>query len=275
MSLNSVNTNTGATVALEALNVTNTQLNKVQKEVSTGYKVADATDDGAAFAVAQGLRSKVSANEAVGERLGVANGLVSVTQTAVTGISNSVADLRATVTKLADANLSSAERTSYTADYAATISDIQKYISGATYNGQNLIKAGATDVSTISDAQGGTITLKSSDLSAAVTALGTTAPAQGAAVTALASGTGAVDVFEAAVNAELGSVGANARTIQNQTTFISDLGDTLNDSIGSIVDADLAKASASLQALQIRQQLGTQSLSIANQAPSALLSLFK
>jgi flagellin len=275
MSLNSINTNVGATVALEALNSTNTQLNAVQKEVSTGYKVADATDDGAAFAVAQGLRSKVAANEAVGERLGVANGLVSVTQTALTGISNSVADLRATVTKLADANLSSAERTSYTADYAATIGDIQKYIAGAAYNGQNLIKAGATDVSTISDAQGGTITLKSSDLSAAVTTLGTTAPSQTAAVTALASGTGAVDVFEAAVNAELGNVGANARTIQNQTTFISDLGDTLNDSIGSIVDADLAKASASLQALQIRQQLGTQSLSIANQAPSALLSLFK
>jgi flagellin len=274
MSLNSVNTNSGATVALESLNVTNSQLQKVQKEVSTGYKVADATDDGAAFAVAQGLRSKVSANAAVGERLGVASGLVSVTQTALTGISNSVADLRATVTKLADANLSTAERTSYAADYAATIGDIQKYISGASYNGQNLIKASATDVNVISDAQGGTITLKSSDLSAAVTTLGTTAPVQTAAVTALGSG-GAVDVFEAAVNAELGNVGANSRTIQNQTTFISDLGDTLNDSIGSIVDADLAKASAQLQSLQIRQQLGTQALSIANQAPSALLSLFK
>jgi flagellin len=274
MSLNSINTNVGATVALEALNSTNTQLNAVQKEVSTGYKVADATDDGAAFAVAQGLRSKVAANEAVTERLGVANGLVSVTQTALTGISNTIADMRATVTKLADANLSSAERTSYNADYAAQQSDITKYIAGATYNGQNLINQG-TAVSTISDAQGGTISLTASNITTALGTLTGTASATAANATAIIATGGAMDTFEAAVNAQLGAVGANSRTIQNQTTFISDLGDTLNDSIGSIVDADLAKASASLQALQIRQQLGTQSLSIANQAPSALLSLFK
>jgi flagellin len=274
MSLNSVNTNTGATVALEALNVTNTQLNKVQKEVSTGFKVADATDDGAAFAVAQGLRSKVSANEAVGERLGVANGLVAVTQTALTGISNTIADVRSTLVKLSDGNLSAAERTSYNADYTAQQADITKYIAGATYNGQNLINQG-TAVTTISDAQGGTISLTASNITTALATLSGTASATAANATAIVASGGALDTFEGVVNAQLGSVGANSRTIANQTSFISDLGDTLNDSIGSIVDADLAKASASLQALQIRQQLGTQSLSIANQAPSALLSLFK
>ena len=65
------------------------------------------------------------------------------------------------------------------------------------------------------------------------------------------------------------------RTVENQDNFVKVLGDTINDAIGAIVDADLAKESAKLQALQIRQQLGTQTLSIANQSPSILLSLFR
>ena len=274
--VNSVNTNIGATVALQSLNRTNSELDKVQKQVSTGYKVADAKDDGAAFAVAQGLRGKVKGNEAVNERLSVAKGLLSVTQEGLKGISDTVGEIRKTLVKLADNNLSSAERTQYNADYTALQGDITKYIAQSSFGGQNLIKASAADINVISDAAGGTITLKSSDLSAALGTLTGTASATAPNVIAiLAPTTGALDVFEIAVNAELAAVGANSRSVENQDSFIRVLGDTINDSIGAIVDADLAKASAKLQALQIRQQLGTQSLSIANQAPSALLSLFK
>ena len=126
--VNSVNTNIGATVALQSLNKTNTELDKVQKQVSTGYKVADAKDDGAAFAVAQGLRGKVKGNEAVNERLSVAKGLLSVTQEGLKGISDTTGDIRKTLVKLADANLSGAERTQYNADYTALTADITKYI---------------------------------------------------------------------------------------------------------------------------------------------------
>ena len=274
--VNSVNTNIGATVALQSLNKTNSELDKVQKQVSTGYKVADAKDDGAAFAVAQGLRGKVKGNEAVNERLSVAKGLLSVTQEGLKGISDTVGEIRKTLVKLADANLSSAERTQYNADYTALAGDITKYIAQSSFGGQNLIKASAADINVISDAAGGTITLKSSDLSAALGTLTGTASATAANVISILTPTsGALDVFEIAVNAELAAVGANSRSVENQDAFIKVLGDTINDSVGAIVDADLAKASAKLQALQIRQQLGTQSLSIANQAPSALLSLFK
>ena len=68
---------------------------------------------------------------------------------------------------------------------------------------------------------------------------------------------------------------AKINYVNNQTTYNNDKVDALNSGLGSLVDADLAKESAQLTALQIRQQLGTQALSLANQAPQTLLSLFK
>lgn len=63
--------------------------------------------------------------------------------------------------------------------------------------------------------------------------------------------------------------------IETQANFISKLTDSLTSGIGAMVDADMEEASARLQALQVQQQLGVQSLSIANQAPQSLLSLFR
>lgn len=272
---NSVNTNFGATVALQSLNKTNRELDAVQKRVSTGYRVSDAKDDGASFAVAQGLRADVKGNEAVNERLSVAKGLLSVTQEGLKGISDTVASMRGVMVKLADASLSTDERTQYNADYVALQADITKYIGQSAFGGQNLIKASATDINVISDASGGTVTLKAKDLSAALTTLGGAPADAAAAIVKLGAGAASIEVFEKAVNDQLASVGANMRTVENQDSFIKVLGDTINDAIGSIVDADLAKESAKLQALQIRQQLGTQTLSIANQSPSILLSLFQ
>lgn len=69
--------------------------------------------------------------------------------------------------------------------------------------------------------------------------------------------------------------GASGRRIDDQSTFVSKLTDSLKSAIGSLVDADMEEASARLQALQTQQQLGIQSLSIANKAPQSILSLFR
>jgi len=63
--------------------------------------------------------------------------------------------------------------------------------------------------------------------------------------------------------------------IETQADFVSQLTDALKSGIGALVDADMEEASARLQALQVQQQLGVQALSIANQAPQSLLSLFQ
>ena len=77
------------------------------------------------------------------------------------------------------------------------------------------------------------------------------------------------------VNTAMGDLGAQARQIENHNTFVSKLTDVLNSGIGNLVDADLAKESARLQALQVQQQLGAQALNIANTAPQVILSRFR
>ena len=77
------------------------------------------------------------------------------------------------------------------------------------------------------------------------------------------------------VNTALGSLGAEARALELQTSFLSEITDATEEGLGNIVDAEMARESARLTALQVRQQLGTQVLSIANQSPQILLSLFQ
>jgi flagellin len=77
------------------------------------------------------------------------------------------------------------------------------------------------------------------------------------------------------VNAALARLGSGSKKFAIQQDFISKLIDTLNTGIGNLVDADLAVESARLQALQVKQQLGVQALSIANQQPQIILSLFR
>src|SRR3954451_8052792 len=110
MSLNSVNTNAGAMIALQSLNTTNNQLATVQKHISTGYRVADATDDGAAYAVAQRVRSDVGALTSANQQLGNVKGLLSTTVSGLNKISNTMSDMRDVLVKLADGNTSGDQR---------------------------------------------------------------------------------------------------------------------------------------------------------------------
>src|SRR6185436_2930649 len=84
-----------------------------------------------------------------------------------------------------------------------------------------------------------------------------------------------LDTSIANVNQALGNLGSQAKQIDGHLNFISKLTDVLESGVGNLVDADLAKESARLQALQVQQQLGAQALSIANQAPQIVLQLFR
>ena len=273
--VNSVNTNFGATIALQSLNRTSRELDIVQKRVSTGYRVSDAKDDGASFAVLQGLRADIKANEAVNERLSVAKGLLSVAQQSLIQVSNGLGDLVKTLVKLGDDALSTEERTQYGTDSYNSVVSLVNLLSKSGFNGKNLLNTN-TDMNVISDAGGGTITLSAVDLVSTLTGLGAIAAANGNDIrTNILNPGGVVDDIKKAVNDQLAALGANMRSVENQDNFIHVMRDALGDAVGTIADADLAKDSAKLQALQIRQQLGTQTLSIANQSPSILLSLFR
>jgi flagellin len=287
MSLNSVNTNYGAMIALESLNKTNEALSETQKRVSTGYRVADATDDGAAFAVAESVRSTVGALTTANQQLGNVQGLLSTTQSGLTNVSGTMASMRDVLVKLADANVSGNQRTQYKAQYQDLLTSVKNFVMDAGYNGKTLIGniAGSNGtfsrVATIRNEIGSTYgiaTYGGSALYNAITFNGVFAHAgatQAASIAALLTASGTFIAQMNNVGTALNKVGSEVNFVKNQISYNNDKIDSLNSGLGSLVDADLAKESAQLQALQIRQQLGTQALSLANQAPQTLLSLFK
>jgi flagellin len=271
---NSVNTNQSALVALHSLNNTIGQLNKTQKRVTTGYKVADSVDDGAAFAVAQSLRSDKGAIDAVNSQLNIAKGATAVFSTAATNVSDALARARETLTKLADQNLNTDMRSKYNNDFTALQAEVQNYISNAKFNGINLLSGANTNISVIANQDGTQYTVGGGgiSLSSAVVSAFTAVASAASAVVLL---TGAFAKAEKTTGDVLNTLGADTRRLDAQIKFNSAMQDAITTSLGAIVDADLAKESANLQALQIKQQLGAQTLGIANQAPQILQSLFR
>ncbi len=283
MSLNSVNTNMGAIIALESLNRTNADLATTQKRVSTGYRVADATDDGAAYAVAQAVRSTVGALTTANQQLGNVQGLLSTTQSGLNDISNTMASMRDVLVSLSDANVAGTQRAQYINQYQSLLANVKTFIMDSGYSGKTLIgnitgsNGSFTRVATVRNEMGasyGLATFGGSGLYGSVN-FSATVLGGAASVAALISASGTFMNQMNGVGTALNTVGSEVNYVKNQISYNSDKIDALNSGLGSLVDADLAKESAQLQALQIRQQLGTQALSLANQAPQTLLSLFK
>ena len=274
MNLNSVNTNIGAMTALQSLNRTNDALAAVQKRVSTGFRVADAKDDGGAFAVAQSVRGDVAGLTAANEQLGGLKGIVDVTLTSLGQVSKTMVEVRTVLTRLADGTINDEQRDQYEQQYDQLRTQIERFIDDATYNGRTLLStdvaAGGGDIVTIRNEQGTTLTLAAFD--GATDFVVDAAPADAtAAQTAI---TGNWTDINKVINDAMNRLGADARYIDSQIGYNRDKLDAIEGGLGALIDADIAKEAARLQALQIRQQLGTQTLSITNQAPQALISLF-
>jgi len=281
--LSSINTNIGATVALESLNSTTSQLQSTEKQISTGYRVNDAKDNGAAYAVAQRVRSDVGALTTANQQLGASTGLVTTTLTSLNAVSNTVNNARSVLVTLADGSTTGTERSQYIAQYTSDISNIKSFLQDASYNGKTLVgnitgSSGTfASVNVVRNELGATYNIATFSGSAMVGSVSFTATQLGGAgtVAGLISATGTFMNQLNSVNSQLAAYGSANTYITNQVSYNSDKIDALNTGLGSLVDANLAQESALLQSLQIKQQLGTQALSIANQAPQTLLSLFK
>jgi flagellin len=276
MALNSINTNLGAQVALQSLNRTTDELTSVQKRISTGYRVADAKDDGAAYAVAERVRGEIAATTSANEQLGGAKGLIDVTSSSLQNVSKSLSKLKEITVKLADGSITSEQRTQYQAQAKELTNNVKAFVNDATYNGQNLIKSGGASVNVVTNGSGSSYTVAAYDAEANIfdgisDANTYTASDAAAALTT----TGALSAAITNTLTQLNTFGSYSNYVDTQISFNKDKIDAMSTGMGALVDADLAKESARLQALQIRQQLGTQSLGIANQAPQVLLSLFR
>lgn len=281
----SVNTNLGAMAALQSLNETNRGLAQVQSRINTGLSVSSTKDDSASYAIAQSLRSDVGGFKAVSSSL---NRAKSVTDVAVAGaeqISDVINQMKAKAYQSADAGIDTNSRAAINSDFVALRDQITTIVNSSDFNGTNLLAAGGgtvTALKSLKDGNTGTATYDPDSLSIANQGL----DLGGSVVTVAA--TGQVDTqanaqamidtlttTQANLATSLSTLGAGSRQIESQLTFTNKLSDVVEAGIGNLVDADLAKESAKLQALQVKQQLGVQALSIANQAPSTIISLFR
>ena len=274
--LNSVNTNMGAMVALQSLNGTNSALGTAQKRISTGLRVNDAKDDGAAFAVAQAVRADIAGLTSANEQLGGTKGILDTVLAGLGKVSDTMTQVRETLVRLADDTLSADQRAQYQAQYTALRTQVQNFITDATYNGRTLLSTTAPaggNISTTRNESGTTYTITAVD--GAGTLVVAAAPTTAAAAQTALGAAGDFATVETAISNALNTFGNASRYIDSQVAFNKVKTDSLEAGLGALIDADLAKESARLQSLQIRQQLGTQALSIANQAPQTLLTLFR
>ncbi|WP_019959657.1 flagellin [Woodsholea maritima] len=271
-----INTNAGAMVALQNLNSTNKQLEQVQSRINTGLAVASARDNGGVFAIAQTMRSDVRGYGAVKNSLDLAQSTTDVALAAGEAISDLLIEMKEKALAASDSSLDTASRTALNEDFKALRDQIGTIVENAEFNGTNLIENGGSNITALANASGSnTITIRAEDLSLTGTTLTITAGTQiNTAATASAAAT-AIDTSISNLNSSLARLGTGSKALEIHKTFIGKLSDALEKGIGNLVDADLAKESARLQSLQVKQQLGVQALSIANQAPSSILGYFR
>jgi flagellin len=272
MSLNSINTNTGAQIALQTLNQTNSALQQAQTEVSTGLAIAAPSDNGAIWAIAQGQRVQVTALTAVSDSLNRAASTLDVAISAGEQISDLLTQLQTTALNATDQSLTTTNRQSLASQYESLLQQITETVNQANFNGANLINSTLPSLQAIASADGNTkLTVDAQSLTLA--GLGLTTTTLGTAALA----TSALNAVTAAGNLadnRLAELGTSSNAVSTTLSFTSNLSNALTTGVGNLVDADVAAESATLQALQTKQQLGVQALSIANSSSSVLLSLF-
>jgi len=272
----SVNTNASALSALRNLNMTTDSLEQTQTKINTGLKINTAKDNAAVYAIAQRLRGDLRGFNAVKQSLDRAISTTDIALAAGGSISDLLIEMKEKAVAAADVGIDTASRSALNEDFAQLRDQITTIVANSEFNGSNLIDAGTDKVVGITNPNATqTISIAHQDLTLGggnitITATQTinTATDAAAAVTAI---TASLDN----VNSVLTVIGAGAKALELQRGFADKLSDAIEVGIGNLVDADLAKESARLQALQVKQSLGVQALSIANQAPQAVLQLFQ
>ena len=274
--MQSVNTNVGAMIALQNLNSTSSQLQATQQIISTGLKVSSAKDDGATYAIAQSQRATVASLDSVKSSLSRGSSVVDVAMSAGDSVTSLLSQMKEKALAASDTSLDTTSRNAMATDFASMRDQVTKTLSNATFNGINIIDGTNSSISALANASGTsviTVAGENMSLGGSIVTIGTAATF--ASATSASNLLSALDTSINNVSAALAKLGTSSTALGNHATFVGKLQDSLNAGIGNLVDADMAQESAKLQALQTKQSLGVQALSIANQSTSTVLSLFR
>ena len=266
--MSSINTNNSAMVALQTLKSINSNLSNTQNAISTGKDISSAKDNASVWAISKVMESDVSGLDAVQDSLSVGQSAVAVASAGAELIVETIKEMQALAIS---AQSEGANFTQIDAEMTAKKAQLDSIVAGSQFNGVNLLNTdtdgnGATGLTVV----GSINRVGSGAASVTDITLTGTADTADAATTYTELETMLTAAITGAAN-----LGTSAKRLDDQANFVSKLSDALTSGIGSLVDTDMEAASAKLQALQTQQQLGVQALSIANQAPQTILSLFR
>ena len=271
----SVNTNVGSMTALQYLNQTQGQLSQTQEAINSGLKVADAKDNGAIYAIAQNQRGSVAGYQSVLNSLNNGTSSIDVALSAGQSISDLLIQLKQQALSAADPSLDTASRQALNANFTALRDQITTIVKNAVFNNFNLVDGSTQQIQALASSDGTRrVTTQAQNLSLSGSIVTLTSTATISTQTKASALIGTIQASLTNVNGALAKLSAGAAKFSIQATFTQKLSDTLTQGIGNLVDANMAQESAQLQSLQVKQQLGVQALSIANQAPQSILSLF-
>uniref|UniRef100_B0T810 Flagellin n=1 Tax=Caulobacter sp. (strain K31) TaxID=366602 RepID=B0T810_CAUSK len=273
MALNSINTNSGAMIALQNLNSTNSELGVVQQRINTGKKVGNAKDNGAIWAMAKNQSSTASSLNSVKDSLQRGQSTIDVALAAGDTVTDLLGKMKEKALAASDTSLNTASFNALKSDFNSLRDQITKAVTNAKFNGVSIADGSTTKLTFLANSDGSGFTVSAKTIS--LVGLGMTATSSFTdAATAKTMITTVANALGTATN-KLASLGTSSTGLDTHLTFVGKLQDSLDAGVGNLVDADLAKESAKLQSLQTKQQLGIQALSIANQSSSSILSLFR
>jgi flagellin len=269
-----IDSNLAALVPLHTLAHVQSDLAVTQKRISTGLNVADALDNGAIFAIAQSILNQNTGVAAVNSQLNGAQGLLSVANAALGQVSDLMTQVQDVLTRLADQSISSDTRAQLATQYNGLVSTIASNLGTAVYQGTNLVGTSGS-VGVVQDVLANQLTLagQASTVGAVVSNLSVAQATVGAS-----AGTFLLNTFLTELNlvsTSLNVVGSLSQNLGLQVQYNTHVSGALTQGLGALVDANLPAESARLHSQQVRHQLSSLSLSIANQGPATLLSLFR
>jgi len=311
--MSSINTNVSAMVALQSLNKTNAALETTQKRISTGYRVGSAEDNAAYWSIATTMRSDNSALSTVKDALGLGAATIDVAYTATNSAIDMTKEIKNKLVAARQPGVDRAKIQSEITELQNQLQSIgdsavfsgQNWLSddssAAGYNATKSIVASFTR-STAGTISIGTISIDTSstllydtgatgvgiidglrDATGAIAVAGTSVAAldisaltdSAADITILEAHIARADTAITEMTDSASLLGASKQRVSLQRSFVGALMDAVDRGISTLVDADMTEESTKLQALQVQQQLGIQSLSIANQQSQSILTLFR
>ena len=302
--MSSLLTNSGAMTALTTLRMVGENLATTQNRISTGQRVATASDNAAYWSIATSMRADNSALSAVSDSLGLSAATVDTQFTGLTSVlgSDGKSGLNKLEALLVQAKTPGIDRVKIQSEVTQIQQDMKNDASSSTFNGVNLLSTTATtpattalvtsfsrvgnvptiNTITLTTANYALYTATSTGILDTVTGTASIDTINISALTDSAADQTTLDGYIAQVTAAISSVtqaaadlGAVKNRLQNNTEFVKSLMDSVARGIGQLVDADMNAESTRLQALQVQQQLGVQALSIANSNSQSILSLFR